>query len=308
MSTAEVVDPVAPMGTPTVYSVHVGNLAYQLNSADLLKCIGCVVVPCFCMVCRMENGRSKGFGFLSFKSQIELEEARHRLDGMVVRGRRMFIEATNINNIQKAVREWERWGHGGSDASYDRSEDGGADGGEERDRGSGREARARYRKEMRDRERDRDRDRYDRDMYMDRDRGREMPPPYVDRYERDRHMPPGYGGMPPPPPYYDPYHMPPPPPPPYRSSSYGYSRDPYDRSHRENEEMARELRRQKYENMLLREQLQREEERRRLETSAFEDSYDRLRLRDVRSPVSSGRAVLPKERVETQTFFEDDPE
>lgn len=369
-------------GTPTVHSIVVRNLKFNVDTDDLLGALKEYVSPCFCTVVR-HGGLSKGYGFLSFDSAEQVEEAKQLLDGLTVNGRRMFVRNVDANGMDRyfkaAKKKAETAGADGvnddqpaaksiveeitpgikerdyeklpNETTPTKEPDSENDGNRHEERARERH-RDRFRGRDRERHADRDRDRY-RDRYDDRYRDRlderywdRLDALYRDRYDeryRER-LDERYRGR-----YderyrdwdrdreglwaraipsaYDMDRYAPLPPDHYPELGDGY------RSHRSDyydgtETMRREIERQKYENMLLREKLERERLQLSLEAVRMESSRPAGDLpRGFNSPImsserpSSGNIeplTADVQRPATTTdqnflkgdpgYFEDDPE
>lgn len=317
-----------PWGTPTVHSIILRNLKFSVDTDELLGVVKEYVSPCFCTVAR-QGGLSKGYGFLSFDSPEQVEEAKKLLDGLSLLGRRMFVgnvDANGMDKYFKAARKKaeatvtdgvnddqpepkgivEEVTPGMNERDYEQSpnepapikEPDSENDVNRHDERARERQRDRFHGRNRERYIDRDRDRY-RDRYDDRYRDRfderywdRLDAVYRDRYderyrervderyrsryderyrdwERDREGHWSRGSA-----ISSAYNMERYPP--LRSDHYPELGDAY-RSHRSDyyegtETMRREIERQKYENMLLREKLERERLQLSLEAVRMESS------------------------------------
>jgi len=77
--------PERPSVFKTAYRIYVGNLPWQVDDARLEQVFsehGQVVNAR--VVCDLETGRSRGFGFVTMSSETELNDAIAALDGQVI--------------------------------------------------------------------------------------------------------------------------------------------------------------------------------------------------------------------------------
>lgn len=75
--------------------LFVGNLSYAVTDSSLLELFGRYgdVVSCNVATDR-ESGRSRGFGFVEMKSQVEAENAIAGLNGQELSGRQLSVSVS----------------------------------------------------------------------------------------------------------------------------------------------------------------------------------------------------------------------
>lgn len=71
--------------------LFVGNLNYEVTERDLRVFFGDEVVTDVVVIRDRETGRSRGFGFVSFRSHEDAINAVAKFDGMDLRGRSVRI-------------------------------------------------------------------------------------------------------------------------------------------------------------------------------------------------------------------------
>lgn len=84
--------PERPSVFKTAYRIYVGNLPWQVDDARLEQVFsehGQVVNAR--VVCDLETGRSRGFGFVTMSSETELNDAIAALDGQSLDGRAITV-------------------------------------------------------------------------------------------------------------------------------------------------------------------------------------------------------------------------
>ncbi|XP_068636003.1 28 kDa ribonucleoprotein, chloroplastic [Aristolochia californica] len=97
----------APTTGETRYKIYVSNLAWKARSTQLREFFSACFNPVACrVVFDSPSGRSAGYGFVSFASQEEMEDAISALDGKELMGRPVKLKVSE-KNVDGAVDETE---------------------------------------------------------------------------------------------------------------------------------------------------------------------------------------------------------
>jgi RNA recognition motif-containing protein len=77
--------------------LYVGNIAFECTEDDLLQAFSQVGVVGDVSLVRDEQGRNRGFGFITMRTKEDGEKAMEELDGSEVMGRNIAVRESNNN-------------------------------------------------------------------------------------------------------------------------------------------------------------------------------------------------------------------
>ena len=77
--------------------LYVGNIAYECSEDDLMDVFSQAGVVGDVSLVRDEQGRNRGFGFITMRTKEGGEKAMKQLDGSEVKGRNISVRESNSN-------------------------------------------------------------------------------------------------------------------------------------------------------------------------------------------------------------------
>lgn len=72
--------------------LYVGNLAYSMTDKELAEAFESFHIKSAEVITNKFNGKSKGFGFVEFHSEDDLNKALHEMNKKEVKGRTIFLD------------------------------------------------------------------------------------------------------------------------------------------------------------------------------------------------------------------------
>lgn len=95
-------------------NLYVGNLSYEVSSADLEEAFGEVgTVKTASIITDRYSGESRGFGFVEIESKDEAKAAIEKLNGHEIKGKKIIVNEAKPRNDKRGGGGGGRRGGGG---------------------------------------------------------------------------------------------------------------------------------------------------------------------------------------------------